>query len=77
MSMLRHRFSNEPWGGGGGRGLSHLPLLFCDSVYVIRKVMIAAFRKCNFYCNWVTESKVTANLEKFWHILVDFTMTSY
>ena len=31
-SMLRHRFSNERWGGGGG-GLNHLPLLFCKSVY--------------------------------------------
>ena len=25
--------------------------------YIIRKVMIRAFRKCNFYCNWSTESK--------------------
>ena len=28
MSMLRHRFSNERWGGGGGGTLNHLPLLF-------------------------------------------------
>ena len=34
MSMLRHRFSNERWGGGGG-ALNHLPLLFCKSVYYI------------------------------------------
>ena len=35
MSMLRHRLSNEWYGGGGGgRGaLNHLPLLFCKSVY--------------------------------------------
>ena len=32
MSMLRHWFSNERWGGGGG--LNHLPLLFCKSVYI-------------------------------------------
>ena len=30
MSMLRHWFSNEQWGGGA---LNHLPLLFCKSVY--------------------------------------------
>ena len=30
MSMLRYRFSNERWGGGGG---GTLPLLFCKSVY--------------------------------------------
>ena len=30
MSMLRHRFSNERWGGGGA--LNYLPLLFCKSV---------------------------------------------
>ena len=37
MSMLRHRFSNEQWGGGGGGGdLNHLPLLFCKSVYLRR-----------------------------------------
>ena len=31
-SMLRHRFSNERWGGGGeGGALNHLPLLFCKS----------------------------------------------
>ena len=33
--MLRHRFSNERWGGGGGGGggaLSHFPLLFYKSV---------------------------------------------
>ena len=29
MSMLHHRFSNEWW-----RGLNHLPLLFCESVYI-------------------------------------------
>ena len=34
MSMLRHPFSNEQWGGGGG-GLNHLPLLFCKSVYFV------------------------------------------
>ena len=34
ISMLRHRFSNEQWGGGGGGALNHLPLLFCKSVYV-------------------------------------------
>ena len=34
MSMLRHRFSNEQWGGGGG-GLNHLPLLFGKSVYIL------------------------------------------
>ena len=28
MSMLRHRFSNERWGGGGGGALNYLPLLF-------------------------------------------------
>ena len=34
MSMLRHRFSNERWGGGGA--LNHLRLvLFCKSVYCI------------------------------------------
>ena len=33
MSMLRHWFSNERWGGGGGGTLNHLPLLFCKSVY--------------------------------------------
>ena len=33
VSMLRHRFSNERWGGGGG-ALNHLPLLFCKSVYI-------------------------------------------
>ena len=32
--MLRHRFSNERWGGGGGGALNHLPLLFCKSVYI-------------------------------------------
>ena len=34
MSMLRHRFSDERWGGGGGRPepLSSLPPLFCKSV---------------------------------------------
>ena len=32
MSMLRHRFSNERWGGGGGGVLNHFPLLFCKSV---------------------------------------------
>ena len=37
MSMLRHRFSNERWGGGGGRGLIHLPLLFRESVYRIKR----------------------------------------
>ena len=31
MSMLRHPFSNERWGGGGG-SLNYLPLLFCKSV---------------------------------------------
>ena len=36
-----------------------------------------AFRKCNLYCNRVTESKVMANEVKFWPILVDFTMTSH
>ena len=35
ISMLRHRFSNERWGGGGGDALSHLPLLFCKSVYFL------------------------------------------
>ena len=37
MSMLRRRFSNEQWGGGGGEGgtLNHLPLLFCKSVYFV------------------------------------------
>ena len=35
MSMLRHRFSNERSGGGGGGegALSHLPLLFSKIVY--------------------------------------------
>ena len=40
MPILRHRFSNERMNGGGGggggggeRALSHLPLLFCKSVY--------------------------------------------
>ena len=29
-------------------------------LYIIRKEMMRAFRKCNFYWNWVTESKVMA-----------------
>ena len=33
ISMLRHRFSNERWGGGGGGALNHLPLLFCKSMF--------------------------------------------
>ena len=39
MSMLRHRFSNERWGrgGGGGGALNYLPLLFCKSVYIVTK----------------------------------------
>ena len=32
-SMLRHLFSNERWGGGGG-ALNHLTLLFCKSAYI-------------------------------------------
>ena len=40
MSMLRHRFSNECWGGGGGGGaLNHLPFLFCKSVFKFRQNM--------------------------------------
>ena len=36
MSMLRYRFSNERWGGGGGTApLNHLALLLCKSVYVL------------------------------------------
>ena len=35
MSVLRHRFSDERWGEGGG-ALNHLPLLFCKSVYKFR-----------------------------------------
>ena len=31
-----------------------------DKIYIIRKVMVRAFRKCNFYWNRVTESKVMA-----------------
>ena len=31
VSMLRHWFSNERWGGGGGGALNHLPLLFLVS----------------------------------------------
>ena len=46
-------------------------------LYIIRKVMMRAFQKCNFYFSWVTESKVMANKVKFWPILVDFTMTSH
>ena len=34
MSMLRHRFSNERWGGGGGEGEGR-PEPFCKSVYII------------------------------------------
>ena len=30
-------------------------------LYIIRKVMMRAFRKCNLYFNWVTESKVMTN----------------
>ena len=37
MSMLRHRFLNQRWGGGGG--LNHLPLLFCKSVYNVSQLM--------------------------------------
>ena len=37
MSMLRHRFSTERLGGGGGGALNHLPLLFCKSVYTGRQ----------------------------------------
>ena len=36
MSMLRHRFSNERWGGGGG-GLNDLLPLFCKSVYYVTR----------------------------------------
>ena len=36
MSMLiRHRFSNERWGRGGGGRPEDLPLLFCTSVCYI------------------------------------------
>ena len=37
MSMLRYRFSNERWGGGGGEGLNHLPFLFRKIVYRIKR----------------------------------------
>ena len=40
MSMLRHRFSNEREGGGGGGALNHLPLLFCTSMYVINNLTV-------------------------------------
>ena len=33
MSMLRHRFSNELWRRAA---LDHLPLLFCENVYLLR-----------------------------------------
>ena len=34
MSLLRHRFSDDRWGrGGGGGALNHLHLLLCKSVY--------------------------------------------
>ena len=36
MSMLRHRFPNQRWGGGGG-GLNHFPLLFRKIVYRIKR----------------------------------------
>ena len=32
-----------------------------DKLYIIRKVMMSAFQKCNLYFNWVTESKVVTN----------------
>ena len=39
--------------------------------------MMGAFRKCTFYCNRETESKVIANQVTFWPVLVDFTLTSH
>ena len=42
MPTLRHRFSNERWGGGGA--LNHLPLLFCKSVYNGRQVAATCCR---------------------------------
>ena len=48
MSMLRHRFSSEWWGGG----VNHLPLLFRKSVYRIKlhlKMINALHERENIY----------------------------
>ena len=47
MSMLRHRFSYERWGGG----LNHFPLLFRKIVYRIKRhlKMINALRERKTY----------------------------
>ena len=44
MFMLRHRFSNEQWGGGGGGGLNHLPLLF--SYYQVCIIISLRLNNC-------------------------------
>ena len=38
MSMLRNRFSNERWGGGGA--LNHLPLIFCKSAKLLLQITL-------------------------------------
>ena len=35
-----------------------------EKLYIIRKVTMGAFQKCNFYCNRVTESNVMGNLSE-------------
>ena len=55
MSMLRHRLSNERRGGGGG-ALNHLPLLFCESVYLVKK-HDQRQEKCHFSEKFLYELK--------------------
>ena len=48
-----------------------------DKLYISKKLMMKASRKCNFYCNWMTDSKAMAIQVEFLPILVDLTMTCH
>ena len=48
-----------------------------DKLYIIQNVIMRAFRKYNFYWNWVIESKVLTIQVNVWPILVNFYLTSH
>ena len=65
IGMLHHRFSNERCGGGGGGGLSHPPLLFCKSVYIMHYNTDEEPTNCRISALYPPSSPVDLMLEKY------------